>query len=36
VVGTLLGWFFLSEKVTPLFLLGGTLIGIGLVISGSE
>jgi len=36
VVGTLLGWFFLSEKVTPLFLVGGTLIGIGLVISGSE
>ncbi|MBL8103489.1 MAG: EamA family transporter, partial [Anaerolineales bacterium] len=23
VVGTLLGWFFLSEKITPLFLTGG-------------
>ena len=36
VVGTLLGWFFLGEKVTPLFLLGGILIGIGLAISSSE
>jgi drug/metabolite transporter (DMT)-like permease len=33
VVGVLLGWFFLGEKVTPLFLIGGVLIGIGLVIS---
>ncbi len=33
VVGTLLGWFFLSEKITPLFLLGGVLIGIGILIS---
>jgi drug/metabolite transporter (DMT)-like permease len=36
VVGTLLGWFFLGEKITPLFLLGGLLIGIGLVISSTE
>jgi len=36
VVGTLLGWFFLGEKITPLFLLGGILIGIGLVISSTE
>ena len=36
VVGTLLGWFFLGEKITPLFLLGGILIGIGLVISSSD
>lgn len=36
VVGTLLGWFFLGEKITPLFLLGGLMIGIGLVISSSE
>jgi len=36
VVGTLLGWFFLGESITPLFLLGGTLIGIGLVISSRE
>jgi drug/metabolite transporter (DMT)-like permease len=33
VVGTLLGWLFLGEQVTPLFLLGGSLIGLGLVIS---
>jgi drug/metabolite transporter (DMT)-like permease len=36
VVGTLLGWFFLSEKITPLFLLGGALIGIGILISAGE
>ena len=36
VVGTLLGWFFLKEPITPLFLLGGFLIGIGLVISSRE
>lgn len=33
VVGTILGWLFLNERITPLFLLGGLLIGIGLVIS---
>ena len=36
VVGTLLGWLFLHEKITPLFLLGGLLIGVGLVISSRE
>lgn len=36
MVGTLLGWLFLGEKITPLFLLGGLLIGIGLVISSRE
>jgi drug/metabolite transporter (DMT)-like permease len=36
VVGTLLGAFFLGEKITPLFLLGGLLIGIGIVISSRE
>jgi drug/metabolite transporter (DMT)-like permease len=36
VVGTLLGWLFLNERITPLFLLGGLLIGIGLIISGRE
>jgi drug/metabolite transporter (DMT)-like permease len=36
VVGTLLGWLFLGEKVSTLFLLGGFLIGIGLVISSRE
>ena len=33
VVGTLLGWLFLGEIITPLFLVGGGLIGIGLVIA---
>jgi drug/metabolite transporter (DMT)-like permease len=36
VVGTLLGWFFLSEKITPLFLAGGVLIGAGILIATSE
>jgi len=36
VVGTLLGWFFLGEKITPLFLVGGVLIGIGILISTRE
>jgi drug/metabolite transporter (DMT)-like permease len=36
VVGTLLGWLFLGEIITPLFILGGILIGIGLIISSTE
>lgn len=36
VVGTLLGWFFLAEKITPLFLAGGVLIGIGILIATFE
>lgn len=36
VVGTFLGWFFLGEKITPLFILGGILIGSGLAISSIE
>ena len=36
VVGTLLGWFFLSEKITPLFLTGGALISIGILIATRE
>lgn len=36
VVGTLLGWLFLNETITPLFLLGGLLIGIGLTIASRE
>ena len=36
VVGILLGWFFLGEKITPLFLLGGVLIGTGILISAKE
>jgi drug/metabolite transporter (DMT)-like permease len=33
VVGTLLGWLFLGEQITPLFLLGGLLIGLGLILA---
>lgn len=33
VVGALLGWAFLGERITPLFLAGGLLIGVGLVIA---
>lgn len=33
VVGTLLGWAFLGERITPLFLLGGVLIGVGLAFA---
>jgi len=36
VVGILLGWFFLGERITPLFLLGGVMIGIGILISANE
>jgi drug/metabolite transporter (DMT)-like permease len=36
VVGILLGAFFLGEKITPLFLFGGALIGMGLVIASRE
>jgi drug/metabolite transporter (DMT)-like permease len=36
LVGTLLGWLFLKETITPLFLFGGVLIGIGLIISSRE
>jgi drug/metabolite transporter (DMT)-like permease len=36
VVGTILGALFLGEIITPLFLLGGLLIGIGLVIANTE
>jgi drug/metabolite transporter (DMT)-like permease len=36
VVGTLLGLLFLGEKITPLFLLGGLLIGAGIFISTRE
>ena len=36
VVGTLLGWLLLGEKITPLFLVGGMLIGLGLVIASRE
>ena len=36
VVGTLLGWLFLGEQITPLFLLGGVLIATGLLIASRE
>jgi len=36
VVGTVLGAIFLGEIITPLFLFGGLLIGIGLVIASRE
>ncbi len=36
VVGTLLGAYFLGEKITPLFILGGVLIGIGILVSSRE
>src|SRR5687768_9824887 len=36
VVGTFLGWLFLGERITSLFILGGILIGIGLIISSTE
>ena len=36
VVGTLLGWFFLSEEITPLFLAGGAMIGMGILIATVE
>ncbi len=36
VVGSLLGWFFLGEKITPLFLGGGVLIAIGILIAAKE
>ena len=36
VVGALLGWFFLGEKITALFIGGGVLIGLGILISNRE
>ena len=36
VVGTILGWLFLNERITPLFLLGGVMIAIGLVIASLQ
>lgn len=33
VVGTILGAIFLGEKITPLFLLGGMFIGLGILIA---
>jgi drug/metabolite transporter (DMT)-like permease len=35
VVGILLGWMFLKETITPLFLIGGVMIAIGLIISST-
>jgi drug/metabolite transporter (DMT)-like permease len=36
VVGTILGALFLHEQITPLFMVGGLLIGIGLGIASRE
>jgi drug/metabolite transporter (DMT)-like permease len=36
VVGTLLGWLFLEERITGLFVLGGVLIASGLLIAARE
>jgi drug/metabolite transporter (DMT)-like permease len=36
VVGSILGWWFLNEKITPLFMAGGVLIGIGILIATVE
>lgn len=36
VVGTLLGWFFLSEKISSLFIVGGLLIGAGILVATRE
>jgi drug/metabolite transporter (DMT)-like permease len=36
VVGTLLGWVFLHEAITPLFLFGGFLIALGLVMASRD
>ena len=36
LVGTFLGWLFLGERITLLFMLGGLLIGLGLVLSSTE
>lgn len=33
VVGTLLGWLFLGEQISLLFILGGVFIGVGLITS---
>lgn len=36
VVGAILGAIFLGDKITPLFIFGGLLIGIGLIIASTE
>ncbi len=36
VVGAFLGWLFLKEVITPLFLIGGILIALGLVVASRE
>ena len=36
VVGSFLGWLFLKETITPLFILGGLLIAAGLVVASRE
>jgi drug/metabolite transporter (DMT)-like permease len=36
VVGTILGVIFLGDQITPMFIIGGALIGTGILISAKE
>lgn len=36
VVGSFLGWLLLKEAITPLFLVGGLLIAVGLLVASRE
>jgi drug/metabolite transporter (DMT)-like permease len=36
IVGTILGVFFLGDQITPMFIMGGVLIGTGILISAKE
>ncbi len=36
VVGSFLGWLFLKETITPLFVVGGCLIALGLIVAARE
>jgi drug/metabolite transporter (DMT)-like permease len=36
LVGTFLGWMLLGERITPLFLIGGALIGAGIILAATE
>jgi drug/metabolite transporter (DMT)-like permease len=36
VVGALLGWLLLGERITPLFVVGGALIALGLIIASRD
>lgn len=36
LVGAFLGWLLLGEQITPLFVLGGVMIGLGILISNEN